>query len=423
MADFQTFDLGHVLGSAAQIQGMRDQSSLRRLQEQYMGTQIQGAQQTQALQAAEGQRQQTQFNDQQRFTNTRTINVAAHAVASDPTAANQWLPVLKENGLISADFDPAQHSPQEIQQLASTVATNTDAILGAYMKSDPSMAKVDAEHQAKLAEITAQGKAQLADTQERGKQSRLTNAAIPDVEKFSPYTNSEGQTVLIGDRGTIKPTDVMGAGKGGAGAAGLGGREGVMFQRVANSANSALEALKNISELPTTVSGGIFGASKTPGPTLAQSVKNVLTNKLSSQDVQDYNTMIAGVSRNLSTIETAGLAPNGSLTHSMDSLTMVEGETGMTKLRKLAEMRQIIIKGIETNIDNPKLPQPQKDLIQRIIDQTKEAIPFTQHDITQLQRRQTADPQATLQDLMKEKGLASGTVQRVKVDAQGNVIQ
>lgn len=190
------------------------------------------------------------------------------------------------------------------------------------------------------------------------------------------------------------------------GAAGLGGRESVMFQRVMNSANSATEALKNISELPVGASTGVFGVGASPGTSLFASAKGALTNALSSQEVQDYNTMLAGVSRNLSTIETAGLAPNGSLTHSMDAIQLREGDSNLTKLRKLAEMRQIIVKGIETNTSNPKLPKDQKDLVNGIIDQVKTAIPFTQHDITELQRRQNKNPSTTLQDLMKEQGLA-----------------
>lgn len=190
-----------------------------------------------------------------------------------------------------------------------------------------------------------------------------------------------------------------------AATAGLGSREGVMFQRVVNSANSAVTALQNISELPVDASSGTLGVGASPGTSLFASAKGALTNKMASQDVQDYNTMIAGVSRNLSTIETAGLAPNGSLTNSMDSIQLREGDTNLTKLRKLAEMRQIIEKGIETNTSNPKLPQEQKDLVANIIQQVQKSIPFTQHDVTALQKAQAKDPNATLQDIIAQNGL------------------
>lgn len=194
----------------------------------------------------------------------------------------------------------------------------------------------------------------------------------------------------------------------GTGAAQLGSREGVMFQRVASSANEGVAALRNISELPIGTSTGVLGIGASPGQSAIMSSYGALKNAIAPQAVQDYNTMLAGVSRSLATIETAGLAPNGSLSHSMDSIQLREGDTEMTKLRKLAEMRQIIEKGIEPNLSNPRLPQEQKKFIGDLISQVQDAVPYTQHDITELQRRASKNPQMTLQDLMTEKGLRGG---------------
>jgi hypothetical protein len=183
-------------------------------------------------------------------------------------------------------------------------------------------------------------------------------------------------------------------------------RSSVMFNRVAASANEAVTALKNIAELPVTTSTGWFGGAQ-PSTTLMGSVKSVLGQKVTSQEAQDYKTMIAGVSRSLSTIETAGLAPNGSITHSMDSITLNEGDSQLTKLRKLAETRQIIEKGIEPNLSNPKLAPAQRQLIERIVSDVQSAIPFTQHDITKLQ--QSKNPNATLLDFAKQTGLPTAS--------------
>jgi len=196
--------------------------------------------------------------------------------------------------------------------------------------------------------------------------------------------------------------------------AGMDSRSSVMFNRVAASANEAVTALKNIAELPVTTSTGWFGGAS-PSTTLMGSVKSVLGQKVTSQEAQDYKTMIAGVSRSLSTIETAGLAPNGSITHSMDSITLNEGDSQLTKLRKLAETRQIIEKGIEPNLSNPKLAPAQRQLIERIVSDVQQAIPFTQHDITKLQ--QSKNPNATLLDFAKQSGLPT---QATPVSATGH---
>lgn len=185
-------------------------------------------------------------------------------------------------------------------------------------------------------------------------------------------------------------------------AGGMGGREGVMFQRIANAGNSAAESIKNITELPVGTSTGWFGTAQ-KGTSLLGSVKGVLTQKLNGQDIQDYQTMLAGVSRNLATLETAGLAPGGSLTHSLDVLAIGQGDTQLTKLRKVAEMRQIVDTNLSPQLSNPKIPDPQKKMIQGIIDKVDKAVPFTHSDITAFE--QSKDPRATLMDFAKSSGV------------------
>jgi hypothetical protein len=192
-----------------------------------------------------------------------------------------------------------------------------------------------------------------------------------------------------------------------SGAGGLGGREGVYFNRVISAANESVAGLKNIAELPVGASTGIFGLGASPGTSALGAAASALKNTVAPQVVQDYNTMLAGMSRTLAAIEGAGLAPNGSLTHSMDSIQLRAGDTEVTKLRKLAEMRQIIEKGIEPNLSNPRLPPEQKDFVRSLITQVEDAIPYTQHDITDLQQRQQKNPNITLQQLIAKKGLGA----------------
>src|SRR5580765_1463556 len=141
---------------------------------------------------------------------------------------------------------------------------------------------------------------------------------------------------------------------------GLGGREGVQFGRVAPAATMAAEATKNIMELPSAASTGWFGG-RVQGHSLMAAVKESLTNTVTSQEVQSYNVMLSGVARNLSTIETSGLAPNAGFTKSMESVILKEGDTELTKMRKMAEIRQIVEFGLEPALVNPRLPDVQKD--------------------------------------------------------------
>lgn len=186
---------------------------------------------------------------------------------------------------------------------------------------------------------------------------------------------------------------------------GLDGRSQVQFQRVIGAGNSAVESLKNIMALPSDTSSGWLGGVHSNGGILS-SVKSVLAGKVTPQGVQDYQSMLAGVSRNLATLETEGLAPPGSLTHSLDAMELKEGDSNLTRLRKTAEMRQIIVTNLEPQLSSNRLAPAQRQIVKDIIAGAKEAVPYTHADITALQ--QSNNPKATIMDFAKGKGLGGG---------------
>lgn len=237
-------------------------------------------------------------------------------------------------------------------------------------------------------------------------QGRYTYQAATQPDPNDPTKTIPGY-LRLSTRGDEPPQFVSGYTpmKGSGAAAGMSGREGVFFNRVTQAGNAATAAMSNIMELPITIDRGILGGRQ-QGPGLMDATKEDLANAVTSQDAQGYNVMLAGVSRNLSAIEASGLAPNGSLTHSMDSLVIKPGDTQDTKLRKMAEMRQIVETGLEPQLSNPKLPDEQKALVRRIIGQAQKAVPFTQHDITMLESNKS--PSTTINDVMKQRGLGGG---------------
>lgn len=188
------------------------------------------------------------------------------------------------------------------------------------------------------------------------------------------------------------------------GEGGIGNRAEVQFARVASAATMAAESAKNIMELPAGSSTGYFGG-RVQGGSLMGALKETLTNSLTSQEVQSYNVMLAGIARNLSTIETSGLAPNAGFTKSMESVILKEGDTEITKMRKMAEVRQIVEFGLEASLANPRLPNVQKEQLRGVIAKIDEAIPFTHHDITALDK---AGGKTTMNDVMKARGLGGG---------------
>lgn len=187
----------------------------------------------------------------------------------------------------------------------------------------------------------------------------------------------------------------------------MGSREAVYVNRALSSAGLAVRDIANISRGPITQSAGIFGG-RSQGPSLLDATKEVLANKVTAQEAQTYNVKIAGLQRNLATLESQGLAPSGALTHQMDAVVFKESDTELTKAYKLAEARQIVEGAMEVISSNDRAPQGAKDLAAKIVGQAQDAVPFTVED---LDRFSAAGPKAKIRDFMSKapKGGASAS--------------
>lgn len=183
----------------------------------------------------------------------------------------------------------------------------------------------------------------------------------------------------------------------------MGARESVFLTRVVGGAKNAETTIKNIVELPVSASAGLFGIGSKPADSVMRATIDSLRNTVAPQDVQTYNTMIAGLDANLAQIEGHGLATSDSFRGQYDRLALREGDTQLTRLRKLAEMAQTIESGLDPYLSNPRIPAQQKEYIQSVIRKVRETIPFTHSDIAVLEQQQ--NPGATLQDLINSKGL------------------
>jgi hypothetical protein len=186
-----------------------------------------------------------------------------------------------------------------------------------------------------------------------------------------------------------------------------GGRESVFINRVVNSGNQAAADLENVTKLPMTVSRGLFGG-RSQGKSLFEAGKETLANTMTTDEVQMYNVFATGFQRALAAIEGAGLAPSNALMHQMDAIIFKEGDTHLTKLGKLAQTRQIVEKGLETVAVNSRVDPGTKKLVDDILAKVRKSVPFTGADIIRLSQLQAENPNATLNDVLNEKGGGSG---------------
>lgn len=178
-----------------------------------------------------------------------------------------------------------------------------------------------------------------------------------------------------------------------------GGRARIQIGRMLLAGDQVAHSAENIMRIPVTADTGFLGTGGGHTSIFGIGIQ-ALNNKVSSQDSQTYRVLQSGLSRNLAGIEAAGLAPAGSLTGAMDSVIFAMNDNQITKLNKLAEVRQIADVGLDYVLSSPDVSAEQKQHVMKIKDRLKKAIPFTQAQVLQLQYNDNKD--YTLNDAMRD---------------------
>ena len=183
-------------------------------------------------------------------------------------------------------------------------------------------------------------------------------------------------------------------------AAGGGGRYAGQVTRILTSAKDATTEIRNLVELPLEASAGWFGGVQNATPhSLIGATKDVLAQKITSQEVQDFNTSMVGMGKALAALESGGMQTNQALIAQFDRLALQEGDTNLTKMRKLATMRQQAENALESNLTSPLLGKEQKEFAKKLIDDLRVAVPWRPSDVTKLER--SNKPGATMGDFAK----------------------
>ena len=237
-----------------------------------------------------------------------------------------------------------------------------------------------------------------------GSAPRAAAAPTPAQELDGPYVTDRARDLAEASRifNDANSTDAERlAASALLGTAATGGTVADRFNsRVIQGANLATAAIEKVVDLPMTADTGFFGSGDPPGGrTLLDATGQWLRNEISSADQQAYNVMMAGVLRNLAIIETSGLAPTGSFTDSMGAVLFRPGDdtSGLTRMRKLAEMRQTVEEGVKPLIAG-RASREQKAFMREIIARIARAVPFTHDDITRYQRALDKNPKLTYRE-------------------------
>lgn len=156
---------------------------------------------------------------------------------------------------------------------------------------------------------------------------------------------------------------------------------------IRGSGNEAVKALTNLVELPLgATAGSLMGVQYQTPDELREAIKRTIAQRLTPRQVRDLLISFQGVSRNLATLEAQGRAQGlVGLSNKMDALLPQVSDDPFTVLRIYAEIRQIIDATMENARASGQSSPDAQRLFDRIATQARAAVPWTVHDVTQLE--------------------------------------
>jgi hypothetical protein len=185
---------------------------------------------------------------------------------------------------------------------------------------------------------------------------------------------------IADSQGLVKPGKAGGTGGGSAGTA------AGQMQRLEQSMTQVSGAIRSLANLPVETTGTVFGPKNFNS--LFTAPLSALNNQFSDITAQRMKVRLAGVSRNLASLETGGAATGlvGLADKIEQGIEIGPGTPVIVAFDKLAEMRRIVDDSARAALSNPKYTEAEKDLIRQNLKIVETAIPFTLDDVDKASR-------------------------------------
>jgi hypothetical protein len=175
---------------------------------------------------------------------------------------------------------------------------------------------------------------------------------------------------------------------------------------IATNLNEAVGTIANIVNLPYDVTTGIFQGRNTTG--LLTAPLGALTNKLTSEDVQRYNKEIKNFGKFASRVVSGGRVVPASVQKDFEDQFLIrEGDSPLTVLTSIAQMRQTIERAAEVKIASSSTDPGLKQLYVDGLDVVRNSIPFTINDVNKFANER--DKNKTLAEMFEEYGFEKKT--------------
>ena len=203
-----------------------------------------------------------------------------------------------------------------------------------------------------------------------------TKVFTPELKR---YTQSIGMGLLDANKQMTIRNQMSEIENRGAG----GGKADAGTNRVIQSMTQASDALTNLSNLPFYTTDPVYGNKMFNN--LFTAPLGSLNQQMSTESSQLMADRMAGVARNLASLETGGAATGlVGLADKIDQgISIKAGSKPIVALDKMAEMRRIVESSAKATLATNIKPE-KRALIEANLEEVRKAIPFTQKDVDNL---------------------------------------
>ena len=195
--------------------------------------------------------------------------------------------------------------------------------------------------------------------------TKLTDGTVVNIPKSEQYTmDSRGRlyypdgTVEIGEMQQAKSRNM----------------------RAEDAFRQATGALARTMDLANKSTSGMFQGRNSVG--LLWSGGGALANVLSSSQVKQYNSIVAGFVKDMAVAQAQGAhVPEGEIKELKDSMTIREGDDPATTLTKLANIKSNFQTTARTIYNNRGVPFPRREAVWQAAKEIEQLIPFEVEDV------------------------------------------
>lgn len=292
--------------------------------------------------------------------------IKSRLAAGDPVTAKS----IQEQGLVK--------TAAQFSQGGSKVNGQINALKEKMIADQEAAIRAEAEVKARQVEKTTATTA------------RVPREIVVDGQKMMATPEQEQALIAAGKPYTLAPRERA------------GGDAYGFNDIIAVAANEAAGSITNIMNLPEKSTTGVFQGQNTKG--LMNAPLGALTNALTKEDTQRYNTEIANFGRYLAQVTKGGRnVTNADIEKNQAQFAIREGDTALTVLTRIAQMRQSLERALEVKIASDKTPAPLKDIYRTRLEEVTNAIPFTVNDVNQI--RNEKKKTKTFTDMIRDYNL------------------